>query len=389
MTRSETTRASLLVGCATLGPARRAVIFVALAGALCSVAPARAKRAPRVKVCDTRARLDATEFTCGYDDSAAHVDTVHPDNLAKLTALTSLTIQRAPLDDLTPLTQLTRLQTLWLQDLPANDLQPLASLQHLTLLGLAQLPTQDLTPLASLAPTLTELSLERLGRVHSLTPIAALTGLRTLRVRQVPAADLRPLGALTRLQALSLYALPAGATLPDLSRLTALREFNLQGPGPTNLDAALASLTQLPHLRSLFVSVSSPVTLPPFPTSAPLTALTLQGPGVQDLGPVANLRQLTELHLGASAVRDLRPLRSLVHLRILGLARTPVDDIAPLAALTALVSLDLSGTKVRDLRPLLGLANLARLDVSDTPAARDRKQLRALKRALPHLDITR
>lgn len=90
-----------------------------------------------------------------------------------------------------------------------------------------------------------------------------------------------------------------------------------------------------------------------------LQQLNLRGAtALQDLAPLAGLRNLRYLFVSGTGVSDVSPLAGLRNLRYLDLSDTGVPDVSPLAGLQNLEGLNLSGTKVSDVNPLAGLQNL-------------------------------
>ena len=95
--------------------------------------------------------------------------------------------------------------------------------------------------------------------------------------------------------------------------------------------------------------------------------LDIHNSPIQDLTPLANLKQLREIRIWDSEVNDLTPLAKLRQLEILELAnrrsRGDLSDINPVAGLTQLVYLDLGGHQIRDISPIAGLINLSILQL--------------------------
>ena len=94
--------------------------------------------------------------------------------------------------------------------------------------------------------------------------------------------------------------------------------------------------------------------------------LVLDGNGVSDLAPVANLTNLEQLDVSGNNLRNIPPLGNLTKLTTLLISLNPNlgDNIAGLETLTALDHLAMSSIGVRDISPLQRLTNLTRLTVN-------------------------
>ncbi|WP_051394445.1 leucine-rich repeat domain-containing protein [Rhodobacter capsulatus] len=186
-----------------------------------------------------------------------------PTEVAGLTGLQRLNLNRTAVSDLTPLAGLAALRVLSLDQTATRDLSPLAGLTALESLLLDQTDIRNLTPLAGLT-ALSELVLYGTA-VSDLSPLAGLTALKSLWLDQTEVSDLSPLAGLTALEILAL-----GQTrVRDLTPLA----------GMTALKSLVLDLTQL-----------------------------------SDLTPLAGLTSLETLGLDSSAVADLRPIRGLFKL---------------------------------------------------------------------------
>ncbi len=102
--------------------------------------------------------------------------------------------------------------------------------------------------------------------------------------------------------------------------------------------------------------------LSPLANLSNLTELELSGTGISDLSPLANLSNLTNLSLDGTSISDLSPLANLSNLtRLYFFHETGISDLSPLANLSNLTNLSLDGTGISDLSPLANLSNLTRL----------------------------
>jgi Leucine-rich repeat (LRR) protein len=85
-------------------------------------------------------------------------------------------------------------------------------------------------------------------------------------------------------------------------------------------------------------------------------------------------------------LNDLTPLAPLKNLKFLYLHQTQVNDLTPLAGLSNLEILFLWDTQVNDLTPLAGLTNLDKLRLYETQASD--VDIETLKQALPNCNIS-
>lgn len=116
-----------------------------------------------------------------------------------------------------------------------------------------------------------------------------------------------------------------------------------------------------------------------------LQHLSINGSGIEDISPIAELGYLESLTLIKNRIHDLTPLRDLSRLRHLNLAENRITDLSALKGLTCLTALRISLNQVSNPLPLMVLSNLNELDLSGNPV-NDLKFASRLKR-LHQLDI--
>ncbi len=92
----------------------------------------------------------------------------------------------------------------------------------------------------------------------------------------------------------------------------------------------------------------------------------MNGNDLEEIEPLAALKQLKVLSIALTQVSDLTPLAQLTRLEVLDINRTQVSDLTPLATLPCLTGLSMDGTQVSDLTPLARLTSLKVLVISDT-----------------------
>lgn len=182
-----------------------------------------------------------------------------------------------------------------------------------------------------------------------------------------PGLDLGRLAAFPNLSFLLLWGEgdvdpPLSIDCAGLASARALVEVEIGGLDCRGLEA----LASLPALTELRIAVHRREQLAAVARSKSLTRLVLHGPGLADLGPLAELPQLRELLLiGATELRDLRPLTSLPQLRELNLSWTGVTDLEPLRG-SSLHELNLANTAIADIGPLADTRGLQHLRLNNT-----------------------
>jgi internalin A len=128
------------------------------------------------------------------------------------------------------------------------------------------------------------------------------------------------------------------------------------------------SVADLGKVRSLNLSQSKVDELDPciFPHFTNLKELFLGAGKLDDLGPIAGLKNLESLRASLNRVTDLKPLEKLSKMDRLDLGHTKVTDLTPLSGLTAMTELQLDDTPVADLKPLASCTKLERLSIQRT-----------------------
>ncbi len=93
-----------------------------------------------------------------------------------------------------------------------------------------------------------------------------------------------------------------------------------------------------------------------------VTELDLSGgpnmPRIEDLSPLAPLKQLEVLKLANNDLRDVRPLAQLTNLQYLDLSMNYIESLDPLSSLLKLKTLDLDGNLVTSLYALDAIGGL-------------------------------
>ena len=193
-----------LVSCKTYGST------VQLRIELSSIAPIRARQLARAESLMETHSFTKIIILGGHADEELMNWLLQQERITKIT---SLTLIKGKLNDLTPLADLTQLESLRISNNQISDLTPLAGLTQLRNLDVADNQISDLTPLAGLTQ-LRDLDIGD-NQISDLTPLAGLTELQSLRMEN---NQIRSLAGLENLTAL--YAIyTAGNPLTDTSAL--------------------------------------------------------------------------------------------------------------------------------------------------------------------------
>ena len=193
-----------LVSCKTYGST------VQLRIELSSIAPIRARQLARAESLMETHSFTKIIILGGHADEELMNWLLQQERITKIT---SLTLIKGNLNDLTPLADLTQLESLRISNNQISDLTPLAGLTQLRNLDVADNQISDLTPLAGLTQ-LRDLDIGD-NQISDLTPLAGLTELQSLRMENNQIRSLAGLENLTALYAI--YA--AGNPLTDTSAL--------------------------------------------------------------------------------------------------------------------------------------------------------------------------
>lgn len=141
--------------------------------------------------------------------------------------------------------------------------------------------------------------------------------------------------------------------------------------------------------RKLQFKDISPSALKELETVTTLEKLTLKYSNTDfsesNLDGLAHMEHLT-LTIQGPKVSDLSPMASLINLEILQLLNIPATDLSPLKGLTNLRILRLLETQASDLSPLEGLMNLKQLSMGKNQFKKE--DVEKLKKKLPNCDIT-
>ena len=160
----------------------------------------------------------------------------------------------------------------------------------------------------------------------------------------------------------SVYAQNEEEWMPDPVLREAVRERLIQqGIGiPEDTPLTPASITRMGGLDIRAMNITS---LKGLEHAVNLQTLVAYDNQIQDLRPLADLKEIHYLNLGVNQISDLSPLAGLVSLEVLGLSNNRIVDVSPLAGLVNLKMLSLTTNQIADISPLAGLENLESLEI--------------------------
>ena len=144
-------------------------------------------------------QADMEELTYLYADNRGIISLI---GLEHAINLTSLSLWRNEISNVTPIAGLRNLTFLNLNDNKSKDVKPLAGLQNLTLLWICCNEISDITPIAGLR-NLTSLSLGN-NKIKDVKPLAALRSLTKLWLNGTSISDVKSLANLRNLEVLDL-----------------------------------------------------------------------------------------------------------------------------------------------------------------------------------------
>ena len=252
-------------------------------------------------------------------------------DIALMTYLEKLTIEKAASSQLTKLSGLSELIELRIND---------SDLSH-----------DELTAIGNL-PKLKLLTLSDCG-LSAITPLAKATQLEYLDLSSNAVRNLEPLNQLTNLKELHLQH-NAVESLSGLSSLKALTTLDVSYNALTSLDGifALNTLTYLNAEHTAITQVTGIGTL------SALQDLNLKANKLSDISETAACVELRTLNIAENSITDITKLNQLVLLETLNFSMNSVTTIPTWSKNCALVTIDGSNNKIKSLEPLSGLKSL-------------------------------
>ena len=274
------------------------------------------------------------------------------------TSLTFLRLEWNSISDISALSGLTSLTTLLLGGNSVSDISALSGLTTLTQLGLTSNRLSDISALSGL----TSLRTLHLGinSISNISALSRLTSLTDLRLSSNRISDISVLSGLTSLD----YLVLNGNRISDisaLSRLTSLTGLLLGGNSISDI-SALSGLTSLTTLELRDNSISDISALSGLTS---LDTLGLIKNQISDISALSGLTSLTGLFLGGNSISDFSTLSRLTSLTVLGIEDSSMSDISALSGLTSLTNLWIARNSISDISALSGLTSLRELDLND------------------------
>ncbi len=306
------------------------------------------------------------------------------EQLAQLANLTALDLsENAGIKDLEPLRNLRKLRRLNLNHTAVADLRPLQNLTELEILSFAATGVEDISTLNYLKK-LKKVNLDK-TRVNSIQPLTSHSGLQIVYGDEtfIPREEIDD------------FEQSHPSTLV-IYKSNELNEWwnNLSGPwhdllithfnqrleeGPEGqADQELLEIVENPEMTGVRLHIIAELekliitdnfgveNLNPVAVLKNLIELTLVNTRISDLGPAKHLINLERLTCVQSPVSSLEPIQNTQKLNYLNVENTPVEDLDPLENLDNLVYLNCAGTQVKKLNPLERLQNLEVLNCSNT-----------------------
>ena len=244
-------------------------------------------------------------------------------------------------------------------------LTDIAKMYALSNLSLAGNGITDISPISALGG-LTTLNLSS-NSVRDLSPLSGLSSLRTLYLDYNPITDFSPLYSIQSLTTLSIK----GVSVSD----DALRELSQALPNCAINGAAAEEKNQLialggeafqSDITSLDLSGRGLTDISALSSCTNLTTLNLSGNSISDLTPLMDIPGLQTLILSYNSITDLRPLMGLASIRTLDVSYNLVSSTVPLGSLTSLQELNLAGNSIGNFSGLSRLYTLSTLNLSGT-----------------------
>jgi len=356
--------------------------------------------------------------------------------------ITTLSLNRNQINDVTPLTMLTQLAILGLNDNNINDITPLESLENLVALGIEGNHVNDITVLQHLSKLrflwisdnqISDISslrpltqLERLysnnNQIKDISALQTLTNLRFLQLNDNQINDIMALNQLVNLTNLQLN----NNSIIDITPLAELDAKQRRNITPQQVadeivfwvyEVLLGGLLEAdppqgpPRLVRLELDNNQISNITPLESLAELGTLHLNNNQISDVTPIGSLMELVDLQLNRNQISNITSLEPLVNLislqlaensinditalsllrelRFLLLSDNQINDITALGALTELIMLGLRNNQITDAMPLGSLTALETLFITDNPVSIDEEQMEKLQEVLPNSDIER
>ena len=345
--------------------------------------------------------------------------------LQEATGLTRLTLSNNAITNVSPLQSLVNLEQLYLQNNLITDVLPLAGLTNLTTLvltgnavsnpgvlyrlkqGGTRITGVTIPDAVAFRDTALEAAVRSALNLQATDPILPneLAALTTLSASNRGIVDLTGLEHATGLTDLTLSNNQIIDVLP-LVGLTSLMQLNLAGNPITNpgvlyplwLGGTMITGVKIPIAvvftdTALDTAVRSALRIAAGETILPdalaaLTRITAARKGITDLTGLEHATGLETLDLGQNEITNISVLSTLIRLENLDLADNRITIISALSGLRSLERLNLRNNKVTDTALLSTMTHLKNLYVRGNDNLSSLKELVRLKEAGTRVDIT-
>ena len=263
------------------------------------------------------------------------------EDLAYLTYMTSLTIEKGATGDLSVLSGMERLEKLSLTEFRLNDaylkvIGELTGLKHLSIPGCS---VSNISVLENLTQ-LEYLDLTN-NTVRNIAPLSGMKGLKELYLGSNAVTDLGVLSGLTVMEKLDI----------SYNSVTSLEP----------LRGMYGNLTMLNASHNQIASIAGVADL------SKLTILDLSHNNIADVTGLTYLVEMQELNLSNNALVSVDGIETMEQLQILKIAYNQIETLPPFFAECLLVSIDASHNLLTDLTPLGGLPWLNNVNVDYNP----------------------
>ena len=147
-----------------------------------------------------------------------------------------------------------------------------------------------------------------------------------------------------------------------ISELTSLRRIDLSNTKIEDL-TPIASIRQLGQVEINRTEVND---LSIFSGMTEVFSLSARYTKISDLSPISDMTQMTVLQIDGTNVSDLKPISNLVDMQALMIGNNEISDLAPLYGMKFLTSVWIDHTSVSNLDSISHLDNITRLSFDNT-----------------------
>ena len=240
--------------------------------------------------------------------------------MAKLTALTTISLDSNEISEIKGLEKLTALKTLNLHD---NQISEINGFEELTALNILNLHDNQVSEIKGLEylTVLKKLSLHT-NQISEIKNLDQLTALKELYLYSNQISEIKGLDHLTKLIRLSIYSNQI-SEIKGLDQLIALKELYLF----SNQISEIKGLDQLTALKELYLYSNQISEIKGLEKLAVLTHLSLSSNEIGEIKGLEKLTALNNLYIKTNKISEIQGLEKLKFLRILDLKDNEIKDI--------------------------------------------------------------